>query len=107
MSSVYEINKGINRAIEFKGLKAQYITYLAVGLVGLLVMFAAGYIAGVPVYVCVGIVGVLGFVLFSSVYKLSHEYGEHGLMKSTAHWQVPTAIICYSRKTFIDLQKIK
>jgi len=28
MSSVYKINKGINKPIEFKGLKAQYIAYL-------------------------------------------------------------------------------
>ena len=30
MSSVYTINKGVNKPIEFKGLKAQYIAYLAV-----------------------------------------------------------------------------
>ncbi|HMT97439.1 MAG TPA: DUF4133 domain-containing protein, partial [Ferruginibacter sp.] len=31
-NSVYQINKGINRSIEFKGLKAQYIWYLGGGL---------------------------------------------------------------------------
>nr|WP_262712406.1 DUF4133 domain-containing protein [Arachidicoccus ginsenosidivorans] len=35
----YEINKGVNRAIEFRGLKAQYIYYLAVGLAVLLLLF--------------------------------------------------------------------
>ena len=35
MATVYYINKGINKPIVFKGLKAQYIGYLAVGLVGL------------------------------------------------------------------------
>lgn len=32
-NSVYQINKGINKPIEFKGLKAQYIWYLGGGLV--------------------------------------------------------------------------
>ena len=47
---VYQINKGINKPIEFKGLKAQYIGYLAGGLVGLLILFAVMYISGLPVY---------------------------------------------------------
>ena len=34
----YTINKGINAPLVFKGLKAQYIAYLAVGLVVLLVL---------------------------------------------------------------------
>ncbi|OMP80084.1 DUF4133 domain-containing protein [[Flexibacter] sp. ATCC 35208] len=104
-SSIYEINKGIGKSIEFKGFKAQYITYLAVGLVGLLVLFAAGYIAGVPAYVCAGVVCVAGFVLFSWVYKLSHKYGEHGLMVEAAFRQVPSAIICKSRNVFTGLKK--
>ena len=45
-SSIYGINKGINKPIEFRGLKAQYIWYLAGGLVGLLVLFAILYISG-------------------------------------------------------------
>jgi len=39
-NSIYQINKGINKPIEFKGLKAQYIWYLGGGLVALLVLFA-------------------------------------------------------------------
>ena len=37
-SPVYPINKGINRPLEFKGLKAQYIWYLGAGLLVLLVL---------------------------------------------------------------------
>ena len=51
-TSVYTINKGINKPIEFKGLKAQYIGYLAAGLIGLLILFAALYISGVNTFVC-------------------------------------------------------
>jgi hypothetical protein len=39
-ASVYKINKGINKPIEFKGLKAQYIAYLGAGLITLLILFA-------------------------------------------------------------------
>ena len=42
-NSIYQINKGINQSIEFKGLKAQYIWYLAGGLVILLIVFAVLY----------------------------------------------------------------
>lgn len=105
MSSIYEINKGINKPIEFKGIRGQYITYLAAVCLALLVLFAVGYIAGVSVYLCVVVVGVSGFVLFSWIYRLSHKYGEHGLMVATAFRQVPPAIICYNRRLFIDLFK--
>jgi Domain of unknown function (DUF4133) len=104
MSSVYEVNKGINKAIEFRGLKAQYIGYLAGGLVGLLILFAVAYIAGVPVYLTIPVVGILGFVLFTWVYRYSRKYGEYGLMKEAAFRQVPSAIICRSRRLFIDLK---
>ena len=53
-SSVYQINKGINKPIEFKGLKAQYIWYLGGGLVALLILFAIIYIAGVNMFICLG-----------------------------------------------------
>ncbi|PWV47124.1 DUF4133 domain-containing protein [Chitinophaga sp. S165] len=105
MSSIYEINKGINKPIEFRGFKGQYITYLAAVCMGLLVLFAVGYIAGVSVYLCVAVVGVSGFVLFSWVYRLSHKYGEHGLMVATAFRQVPPAIICNNRRLFVELLK--
>lgn len=94
---IYTINKGINRPIEFKGLKAQYIYILAIGLVLLLVGFATSYIAGVPVYLCLPVVLLVGSGLFVGVYRLSHRYGEHGLMKALAFRQVPSAIVCPSR----------
>ncbi|MBA4198951.1 MAG: hypothetical protein C0459_15510, partial [Chitinophaga sp.] len=49
-NSVYQINKGINRSIEFKGLKAQYIWYLGGGLVVLLILFAILYISGLGIF---------------------------------------------------------
>jgi len=103
MSIVYEINKGINRSIEFRGLKAQYIVFFIVGLVGLLVLFAVAFIAGVPTVVCIAVTGVLGSVMYSYVYRYSNKYGQYGLMKEAAYRQVPPAIRCRSRRKFFEL----
>jgi hypothetical protein len=59
-NSVYQINKGINQSIEFKGLKAQYIWYLGGGAVALMIFFAVMYIIGLPSLLCVGLVGTAG-----------------------------------------------
>ncbi len=99
----YKINKGINRPIEFRGLKAQYIAYLAIGLATLLVAFSIMYIAGVPVYLCLPLVLLAGSGLFMGVYMLSHRYGQYGLLKALAFRQVPSAILSRSRKLFNGL----
>ncbi len=95
-NSVYQINKGINKSIEFKGLKAQYIWYLGGGLVVLLILFAIIYIIGVNVFICLVLIISLSTVLFMYVYKLSRTYGEFGLMKKVAKKAVPNVIKSYS-----------
>ena len=102
-TSVYNINKGINKPIEFKGLKAQYIGYLAAGLVALLVMFSILYVTGVNMFICLGLTLMLGTVLFVFVYRISHKYGQYGLMKRAAKRGVPTHVLCASRRLFIQL----
>ncbi|MFV5692895.1 DUF4133 domain-containing protein [Flavobacterium sp. LT1R49] len=99
-NSVYQINKGINQSIQFKGLKAQYIWYLGGGIVLLMILFSAMYIVGLPSLVCVGIIGGSGTLLVLKIYKMSHKYGEHGMMKALAKRQVPTAVRTQSRKIF-------
>jgi hypothetical protein len=91
-NSMYEINKGINRSIEFKGLRAQYIGYMCAGLVVLLVLFAVFYLLGVSVMVCAVIVGVLGIALFQIVYSMNKKYGEYGMMKKSARRAVPKVV---------------
>jgi len=95
-NSVYQINKGINKPIEFKGLKAQYIWYLGGGLVILLFLFAIMYITGVNILLCLIIIFSLGTALFLYVYKLSRTYGQYGLMKKMARKAVPKVIKSYS-----------
>jgi 4-hydroxybenzoate polyprenyltransferase len=98
----YQINKGINRPIEFKGLKAQYIGYLGGGLVVLLVLFAVLYLIGTAVYWCIIIVAGLGSTLFYQVFALSHQYGEHGLMKRNARKYLPTYLKFKTRRLFYE-----
>jgi hypothetical protein len=100
VNSVYQINKGINQSIEFKGLKAQYIWYLGGGVIALMILFAVMYIVGLSSFVCVVIIGVSGTLLVVKIYQMSHKYGEHGMMKALAKRQVPKAIRVQSRKIF-------
>jgi hypothetical protein len=100
-NSVYTINKGINRSMEFRGLKAQYIGWLAGGLVALLLLFAIMYVAGVPAVVCIGLVLGAGFGLFQRVYKMSRRYGAHGMMKRRAAMRIPGVVRSRSRRVFM------
>ena len=105
MSSIYKINKGINKPIEFKGLKAQYIGYLAAGLISLLVVFAVLYIIGINMFLCLGLIGISGTVLFMSVYRMSDKYGRYGLLKKLAKTNIPDAVIGNTRKIFLSLKQ--
>lgn len=76
-NSVYQINRGVGKPVEFKGLKAQYIWYLGGGLVALLVLFAILYIAGVPIFLCLPItVNNAGDA--KSLKPIKHEWTVHG-----------------------------
>ena len=99
-TSVYKINKGINKPIEFKGLKAQYIWYLGGGLVILLIVFAILYVIGVNTFFCLAFILILGTLLFMKVYKLSNTYGEYGMLKKIAKRGIPDKVKSVSRKPF-------
>src|ERR1017187_440478 len=104
MSTIYNINKGVNRSIEFKGFKAQYIIYLAAGMVSLLLLFAILYVCGLNIYLCVAIILPAGIGLVLTVQKLSKKYGEHGLLKKIAQKRLPGSIRCHSRKIFLQIK---
>lgn len=105
MSSVYAINKGINKSMEFRGLRAQYIGYLAAGLVVLLILFVALYIACVNRYLCLVLVFGSGTALVMSIFRLNHKYGRYGLMKRSAKRRIPSYLRFNTRKIFIHLKK--
>lgn len=100
-NSVYSINKGINKSIEFKGLKAQYIWYFGAGVVGLLILFAIMYIIGISSFICIGIILIAGTVLTIKIYALSNTYGEYGMMKKLARRSIPKVIKSKSRSVFL------
>ncbi|MNS18531.1 hypothetical protein D3C72_502260 [compost metagenome] len=100
-NSVYQINKGINQSIEFKGLKAQYIWYFGGGVVVLMILFSVMYILGLPSIICIGMIGISGTLLVVKIYKMSNQYGEYGLMKALAKKQIPQSIKVYSRRVFL------
>lgn len=98
--NIYPINKGINKSVEFKGLKAQYIWWLGGVVVGAMIVFAVLYIAGVSAYLCIPVVGGLGAAGIRRVYRMSRQYGEHGLMKRRAKQHIPGVMHVRSRKSF-------
>ncbi len=100
--TVYTINKGVNRPLEFRGIKAQYAGWLGVGVVGLLLLFALLHIAGVSGYGCIGIVLPVGGWLFRRVYRLSKRYGQYGLMKHRAAKRLPKLVRSGTRTIFFN-----
>lgn len=103
-NSVYQINKGVNKSIEFHGLKAQYIWYFCGGIVALLFLFTIMYIIGIQSFICIGVTVGAGAFLTMRVFSLSNKYGEHGLMKKMAKRSVPRSVRSYSRGVFINLK---
>ncbi|MBC6112811.1 DUF4133 domain-containing protein [Pedobacter fastidiosus] len=104
MASIYQINKGVSKPIVFKGLKAQYIAYLAVGLVLLLIAFAVLYISGVSLFIVLPLILTLGTLLFVVTFRLSHRFGEFGLMKYLARKGLPRSLKFRSRRIFTSLK---
>lgn len=77
----YPVNKGIGRAVEFKGLKAQYLFIFVGGLLALFVLFVILYMIGIDQWICIGFGVVSASVLVWQTFTLNARYGEHGLMK--------------------------
>ncbi|WEK20429.1 MAG: DUF4133 domain-containing protein [Candidatus Pedobacter colombiensis] len=106
MASVYQINKGVGRPVVFKGLKAQYIAFLAVGMVLLLLGFVGGYLSGLSLYVLLPLALMVGSGLVYVLTRLSHKFGEHGLMKLFAKYGLPSAVVFRSRRVFTGLKYV-
>ena len=77
----YPVNKGIGRAVEFKGLKAQYLFIFVGGLLALFVLFVILYMIGIDQWICIGFGVVSASVLVWKTFSLNAKYGKHGLMK--------------------------
>jgi hypothetical protein len=104
-NSIYSINKGINKSIEFRGLRAQYIWYFAGLVLGLLVVFATLYIIGTGTLICIAVTGGAATYGSLKIFGMSRKYGEHGLMKAAAKKRLPKVLKSYSRRVFQNLKK--
>lgn len=91
--STYNINKGIGRTVEFRGLKAQYLFIFAGGLLGTLILVMILYMAGVNSFICLFIGGGGTSLIVWQTFSLNKKYGEHGLMKIGARKKHPRYII--------------
>ena len=102
----YNINKGIGKSVEFKGLKSQYLFIFAAGLLAVFVVFIILYMAGVSQWVCIAFGVVAASVLVWLTFNLNTRYGESVLMKLMAKKQHPRYLI--NRKVPRSLfQKVK
>jgi hypothetical protein len=102
-NKVYIVHKGINKPLEFKGLKAQYIWHLAGSAVTVLVVCGVMHWTGISDYLSLPFALGLGGLLTVRVYGLSRKYGQHGLMKKEARKAAPGALLSRSRKMFTQL----
>jgi hypothetical protein len=102
-NSIYQINKGINKSIELRGLKAQYIWYFGGMVIILMIVFAILYILGAGAIIAIGVIGTGGVLMSMRIFEMSRKYGEHGMMKSLAKRQVPRVLKSYSRRIFQHL----
>jgi hypothetical protein len=93
----YNINKGIGRTVEFKGLKAQYLFIFAGGLLGTLILVMILYMGGVNSFICLFLGASGASLIVWQTFSLNKKYGEHGLMKVVAKKRHPRYIICRKR----------
>lgn len=92
--NTYNINKGIGRTVEFKGLKAQYLFLFAGGLLGTLVFVMVLYMVGVNSYICLFFGTGGASLIVWQTFTLNKKHGEYGLMKIAARKRHPRYIIC-------------
>jgi len=89
----YNINKGIGKSVEFKGLKAQYLFIFAGGLLAVFVVFVIMYMIGIDQWFCIGFGVIAASALVWFTFNLNDKYGEHGLMKVMVVKQHPRYLI--------------
>ena len=89
----FNVNKGIGKPAEFRGLQSQYLFIFAGGLLTVFIVFVIMYMAGVNQWICIlfGVGAATTLVWLS--FTLNKKYGEHGLMKLQARMYHPRYLI--------------
>ena len=103
--SDFEINKGVGREVEFKGLRAQYLFIFAFGLLAVFVVFVIMYTAGIGQWTCIGFGVAAATAVVWLTFSLNRRFGSHGLMKLLAARQHPRRILSRKRITRLIKQQ--
>ena len=82
--TTFEIHKGVDPPVEFKGLRSQYLFICAGGLIGAFLIVVVLYMCGVGQFLCLGVGGALAAGVVMLTYRLNEKYGTYGLMKALA-----------------------
>ncbi|MCQ2335597.1 MAG: DUF4133 domain-containing protein [Paludibacteraceae bacterium] len=92
----YQVNKGVGKSVEVKGLRAQYFIYAVIGIVAaFVVFFILSFIVGQVPSV---IVAVFCLVINVSVcFYLNNKFGEKGLVQLYASRALPKRIAIHRR----------
>ena len=99
--AAFEINKGVGRTVEFKGLKAQYLFLFAGGLLAVFFLVVVLYLCGIDQLVCLGL-GIVGATLVVwQTFAMNRKYGQYGLMKKGAVRMHPRYLL--NRRTVYHL----
>lgn len=103
MYPYYTINKGTGKQAEFKGLRAQHLTHMAIIFVGSFFVFVILDFMGIPMAICIAIVCTVALAAARYVIRVNRIYGQHGLAKMQAARVIPDFIL--QRKSFGNLLK--
>lgn len=101
----YDLNRGINKPVEFKGLVGSNIYFLVAGIGGTFLLFVALYLMRVPLLVTILITFAAGGGMWAGVFALNRKYGEHGLMKASARRSSPKYITNRQSRLFQHLNE--
>lgn len=99
----YQVFKGINKTVEFKGLRAQYLVYFVVGIIILFMLFIILRMFNVNIAGSLITVVGLALMLIVVVFRMNTKYGQYGLMKKQARRRCPRFLI--SRRSFKHILK--
>ena len=99
--AAFEINKGVGRTAELKGLKAQYLFLFAGGLLAVFFLVVILYLCGISQIACL-VIGVVGVSLVVwQTFTMNRKYGQYGLMKKGAVRMHPRYLV--NRRTVFHL----
>ena len=88
--AAFEINKGVGRTVEFKGLKAQYLFLFAGGLLAVFILVVILYLCGVSQVTCL-VIGVVGASLVVwQTFTMNRKYGQYGADEKGSSAYAPT-----------------